>query len=78
MGGGICLPEGHIFSREFWGGVSQHDADPCYVVKVREVRHLAQAAKVPKAVVLGLPEGIRGGAGCEDMEFIAEDLLHLP
>ena len=56
-----------MLSGEFWRGGSYHDADPCYVIEVQEGRHLAQAGKVLKESVLGLPEWIRGGAGGEDM-----------
>jgi hypothetical protein len=26
LGGGMCLPEGHVLSKEARGGVSEHDA----------------------------------------------------
>ena len=36
--------------------------------------HPTQAGKSFEEFGLGLPEWVRGGAGCEDMEFIAEGL----
>jgi hypothetical protein len=29
LGGGMCLPEGHVLLKEAGGGVSKHDAGSC-------------------------------------------------
>jgi hypothetical protein len=43
-------------------------------MRSKKVVHLAQAGKSFEEFVLGFPERVRGGAGCEDMQFISEGL----